>query len=189
MKIIVGLGNPGKKYAGSRHNVGFQCVDILSKKLNIKLSDRRAKAVLGQGTVAEHQVVLGKPRTFMNNSGDGIEYLLTRFSSRPDDLVVIYDEMALPVGRVRIRRGGGDAGHNGIASIIQATHTHEFPRIRVGIGKPSGGGDVGHVLGAFSSEEKPLIQAANIRAADAIVYLLESDIEATMNRFNGADPE
>ena len=190
MRIIVGLGNPGRKYAGSRHNVGFRCIDLLAKRLEIPVSDRRAKAVLGQGSHGEHKVVLAKPRTFMNHSGDAVQYLLARFGGGPQDLIVVYDEMALPTGRIRVRRGGSDAGHNGMTSIIQALHTTDIPRVRIGIGKPlSNANEVAHVLGSFSAEEKPLIEAASTRAADALVHLLENDIEATMNIFNRADEQ
>ena len=190
MRIIVGLGNPGRKYTGSRHNVGFRCIDLLAKRLEITVSDRRAKAALGQGAHGEHKVVLAKPRTFMNHSGDAVQYLLARFGGGPRDLVVVYDEMALPTGRIRVRRGGSDAGHNGMTSIIQALHTTDIPRVRIGIGKPQrNDNEVGHVLGSFSADEKPLIEAASARAADALVYLLENDIEATMNIFNRADEQ
>lgn len=190
MKIIVGLGNPGRKYAGSRHNVGFRCIDLLAKRLEIPVSDRRAKTVLGQGSHGEHKVVLAKPRTFMNHSGDAVQYLLARFGGGPRDLIVVYDEMALPTGRIRVRRGGSDAGHNGMTSIIQALHTTDIPRVRIGIGKPlSNGNEIAHVLGAFSADEKPLIEAASARAADALVHLLENDIESTMNIFNRADEQ
>ena len=190
VRIIVGLGNPGRKYDGNRHNVGFRCIDLLAKRLDIPVSDRRAKAVLGQGNHGEHKVVLAKPRTFMNHSGDAVQYLLARFGGGPRDLIVVYDEMALPTGRIRVRRGGSDAGHNGMTSIIQAVHTTDIPRVRIGIGKPlQSGADVAHVLGAFSADEKPLIEAASTRAADALVYLLENDIEGTMNLFNRADEQ
>ena len=190
MKIIVGLGNPGKKYAESRHNVGFKCVDLLAEKINIKLSDRRTKASMGQGSIGEHQVVLAKLRTFMNHSGEGVSYLLTRFNTRPEDLIVVYDEMALPLGRLRIRRGGSDAGHNGIGSIIHELHTHEFPRVRVGIGRaPQDQDEIRHVLGTFSPAEKPLIQRSVNTVSNALVFILEHDMEEAMNRFNRADPE
>ena len=190
MKIIVGLGNPGRKYTGSRHNVGFHCIDLLAKRLDITVSERRAKTVLGQGSHGEHKVVLAKPRTFMNHSGDAVQYLIARFGGGPRDLVVVYDEMALPAGRIRVRRGGSDAGHNGMTSIIQALHTTDVPRVRIGIGRPlHNAGEVAHVLGAFSADEKPLIEAASTKAADALVHLIENDIEATMNLFNRADEQ
>jgi PTH1 family peptidyl-tRNA hydrolase len=185
MRLIVGLGNPGLRYRDSRHNVGFRCVDLLARKWGINLSERRAKAVLGQGQRSGHDVVLAKPRTFMNNSGEGVAYLLTRFAGQPSDLVVIYDDMALPVGKLRVRPGGSDGGHNGIRSIIATLKTQAFPRIRVGIGPPPPGHDqVEHVLGRSSSAEALLISEAMEKVADAVDCLLEEGIAVAMNRFN-----
>ena len=161
MLIVVGLGNPGAKYTSTRHNVGFRFIDLLAKKTEIRLNDRRAKAVLGEGRIAGQEVVLAKPRTFMNNSGEGIEYLLARFGGRPSELLVVYDEMALPTGRIRLRASGSHAGHNGIRSIISSVQTDAFPRLRIGVGAPSQGGpSVPHVLGKFSKEEEPLVAQA-----------------------------
>ena len=137
MLLVVGLGNPGTRYTSSRHNIGFRFIDLLAKRADIRLNERRAKAVLGRGRIAGQDVVLAKPRTFMNNSGEGIEYLLARFGGRPSDLLVVYDEMALPTGRIRLRAAGSHAGHNGIRSIIAAVHTEEFPRLRIGVGQPA----------------------------------------------------
>lgn len=185
MRLIVGLGNPGVRYRSSRHNVGFRCVDFLAKKWDIATKDRRAKAVLGQGYHSGEEVVVAKPRTFMNNSGEGIAYLLTRFRARPEDLVVIYDEMELPLGRLRIRPEGSDGGHNGMKSIIAALGTQEFPRIRVGIGPPTeGGASVPHVLGRFSAEEEGVVSAAVNRVAAAVECMLEEGIDAAMSQFN-----
>ncbi|MCI0864162.1 MAG: aminoacyl-tRNA hydrolase, partial [Chloroflexi bacterium] len=114
MLLLVGLGNPGARYSSTRHNVGFRFIDLMAKKAEIRLNERRAMAVLGRGRIAGHDVVLAKPRTFMNNSGEGIQYLLARFGGRPADLLVVYDEMALPTGRIRLRAAGSHAGHNGI---------------------------------------------------------------------------
>ena len=186
MRVIVGLGNPGRRFDNSRHNVGFRCVDCIARSWGIKLSDRRRQAALGQGRIADLPVVLAKPRTFMNNSGEGVAYLLTRFAATPDQLVVIYDDMDLPLGRIRIRPGGSSAGHNGIKSIIAALSTQEFSRVRVGIGgSPSEcGGEVEHVLGPFSAEERPVIQRTVATAAEAVACLLQEGIQAAMNRFN-----
>jgi PTH1 family peptidyl-tRNA hydrolase len=183
VRLIVGLGNPGAKYSDSRHNVGFKCIDLLARKWGIRLDDRRAKAALGQGRVDGHPVALAKPRTYMNNSGEGVEYLLTRFAAKPEDLVIIYDEMDLPLGKVRIRPGGSPAGHNGIKSIIAALSTQDFPRIRVGIGKPNEG-TIGYVLGTFSPEEKPVIEEVYARVSDAVTCLIHENIQEAMNRFN-----
>ena len=185
MLLVVGLGNPGTRYTSTRHNVGFRSIDLLAKKAEIRLNDRRTKAVLGQGRIAGHEVVLAKPRTFMNNSGEGIEYLLARFGGRPSELLVVYDEMALPTGRIRLRASGSHAGHNGIRSIISAVQTDEFPRLRIGVGQPSNNGEsVPHVLGKFSKEEEPLIAQAVQDAVSAVHCMLEESIDVAMNRFN-----
>ena len=185
MLVVVGLGNPGTRYSSTRHNVGFRFIDLMAKKSEIRLNDRRAKAVLGQGRIAGHEVVLAKPRTFMNNSGEGVEYLLARFGGRPSELLVVYDEMALPTGRIRLRASGSHAGHNGIRSIISAVRTDGFPRLRIGVGQPSNGGEsVPHVLGKFSKEEEPLIAQAVQDAVSAVHCMLEESIDVAMNRFN-----
>ena len=195
--IVVGLGNPGARYRETRHNVGFAGVDLLAERWGIALNDRRRTAVLGQGYREGAPVVLAKPRTFMNLSGEAVEYLLARFGARPADLVVVYDEMALPLGRLRLRAQGSDAGHNGIKDIIRAVRTNRFPRLRIGIGAPGGGGDgdgnrdgggsVGHVLGRFGADEQPIAAAAIIRAAAAVECLLAEGIDIAMNRYN-TDP-
>ena len=185
MLLVVGLGNPGARYTSTRHNVGFRFIDLLARKAGIRLNDRRAKAVLGQGRIAGHEVVLVKPRTFMNNSGEGVEYLLARFGGGPSELLVVYDEMALPTGRIRLRASGSHAGHNGIRSIISAVQTDGFPRLRIGVGQPSNGGEsVPHVLGKFSKEEEPLIAQAVQDAVSAVHCMLEESIDVAMNRFN-----
>ena len=185
MRLIVGLGNPGRKFSQSRHNVGFACVDYMSRKWGIELTQRRAKAVLGKGVVADVTVVLAKPRTFMNRSGDGITYLLTRFAATAADLIVIYDEMDLPVGGIRIRPHGGTAGHKGIESIIGTIPTQEFTRVRVGIGPPSPDIDgMDYVLGHFSRQERLLVDRAVATVAEAVECLLRDGIDAAMNRFN-----
>ena len=185
MLLVVGLGNPGIRYASTRHNVGFRFIDLLAKKAEIRLNDRRAKAVLGQGRIAGHEVVLVKPRTFMNNSGEGVEYLLARFGGGPSELLVVYDEMALPTGRIRLRASGSHAGHNGIRSIISAVQTDGFPRLRIGVGQPSNNGEsVPHVLGKFSKEEEPLIAQAVQDAVSAVHCMLDESIDVAMNRFN-----
>ena len=185
MHIIVGLGNPGPRYRDTRHNIGFRCIDLMSSKWDIKLSERRAKAILVRDRHLGHDIVLAKPRTFMNNSGEGVAYLLARFRAKPQDLIVIYDEMALPVGKLRLRPAGSDAGHNGIKSIISALGTQQFPRVRVGIGKPSVGGEhISHVIGGFSKDEFPIIAEAVGRVVETVDCLLEEGIDQAMSRFN-----
>ena len=185
MKIIVGLGNPGDRYRNTRHNVGFRCIDLLARRWDVNLKERRAKAVLGRGRFGEREVVLAKPRTFMNNSGEAVSYLIARFGVKPKDIVVIYDEMDLPVGKIRIRPGGSPAGHNGIRSIIGELRTQEFPRVRVGIGQPGlQGGQVSHVLNRFSEGEETEISKVVTAVAEAVDCLLEENITVAMNRFN-----
>ena len=185
MRIIVGLGNPGLRYRSTRHNIGFRCVDTIAKKWGIRVSDRRAKAVLGRGNHAGEEIVLAKPRLFMNNSGEGVAYLLTRFASRPEDLVIIYDDMALPLGRLRLRPGGSDGGHRGVHSIIESLGTQAFPRIRLGIGSPPlEQNPVAYVLGRFSGEEETIVARAVESVVAAVDCLLGESIDEAMNRFN-----
>ena len=186
-RLIVGLGNPGARYRDTRHNVGFGCVDLLAERWGIAVNDRRRTTVLGQGYRDGMPVVLAKPRTFMNLSGESIAYLLARFGGRPADLIIVYDEMALPLGRIRLRARGSDAGHNGIKDIIRAVRTVDFPRLRIGIGGPGVSGSVDHVLGRFSDDEKPAVNDAVSRAADAVECLLTDGIDIAMNRYN-TDP-
>lgn len=189
-RIIVGLGNPGTRYAGTRHNVGWQALDLLAGQMGVAVNERRPKAVLGAGYFAGRRVVLAKPRTYMNNSGAAVQYLLARFGGGASGLLVIYDEMALPVGRIRLRAAGSDAGHNGIRDIIQSLGTTAFPRLRIGIGAPGrpagaeSGGAIGHVLGRFSPEEAEAVDDSLRRAADAVECLLAENIDIAMNRYN-----
>ena len=183
--IIVGLGNPGPKYSGTRHNIGFQCIDRMAKRWGIEVSERRAKAVLGKGSYRGQNVVLAKPRTFMNHSGEGLRYLLARFSAVPADLLVIYDEMALPMGKLRLRSTGSDAGHNGIRSIIDCLNTAEFPRLRIGIGRPDPESNyVTHVLDRFSQEDQTIIDGVVDRVILATECIIEESLERAMNKFN-----
>ena len=185
MRLIIGLGNPGLQYRKTRHNIGFECVDLMAQKWAISGSERRAKAVLSRGQRAGQEIVLAKPRTFMNNSGEGVSYLLTRFAASLDDLLVIYDDMELPLGRLRIRASGSDGGHNGVRSIISALHTESFPRVRLGIGCPPENQDsVDHVLGRFSKEDSKVIAHAMETVAHAVECWLEEGIDIAMNRFN-----
>ena len=183
--IVVGLGNPGLRYRASRHNVGFRIVDRLSRVSGIGVSQRRAKAVVGEGEVHGHHVVLAKPRTFMNRSGDAVKYLLDRFRAKPEQLLIVYDEMDLPPGRIRIRPSGSAAGHNGLKSIIGAVSTQAFPRLRVGIGKPGPReDDISFVLGGFSDEDNRLVDEASKRAVEAAMCVVQDGIDQAMNRYN-----
>ena len=185
MLLIVGLGNPGPRYRCTRHNVGFRCVDLMARKWGIRQSERRAKAVFGRGNYAGKDIVLAKPRTFMNNSGEGVAYLLARFAATPADLVVIYDEMDLPLGRIRIRPEGSAAGHNGMRSIISVLDSQLCARIRVGIGRPHTSQDeIGYVLGSFTKQENDVVQRSVDRVAQAVGVFLADGINEAMNQFN-----
>ncbi len=185
MKLIVGLGNPGKAYAGTRHNVGFRCIDSLGARGGITLSERRRLTVIGRGRLGEEEVVLAKPRTFMNRSGEAVSYLVDRFHTPLDDILVIYDDMDLPLGRVRIRPNGRAAGHRGVGSILAAVGSADFPRIRVGIGRPEPGMDeVEYVLGTFAADEKQLLDEAIATVSDAVMDILGNGFDWAMNRYN-----
>ncbi len=185
MKLVVGLGNPGERYARSRHNVGFMCVDAVAALAGIRLSERRATVVIGRGFIEGEEVVLAKPRTFMNNSGEALSYLTTRFPVSLSDLLIIYDDMDLPLGRVRIRPSGSGAGQKGMGSIIAALRSRDIPRVRIGIGRPSEDVDeIKHVLGGFTTEEQPLIAEALSTARDAVMDVLRDGLERAMNLYN-----
>ena len=139
--LVVGLGNPGDRYRDTRHNVGFRCVDRIAGDHAIELSRRQRRALIGEGVIDGHPVVVARPRTFVNRSGEAVAYLLTRYAATPDRLLVVYDDMDLPLGKLRLRPSGSAGGHNGIKSIIDAVGTREFPRLRIGIGRPARGVD------------------------------------------------
>jgi PTH1 family peptidyl-tRNA hydrolase len=183
--IVVGLGNPGSQYAETRHNVGFWCVDRLAREHSITLERRHKAALIGEGVIGGRSVVLAKPRTYVNRSGEAVSYLLTRYRVTPAELLIVYDEINLPPGKLRLRPRGSAGGHNGIKSVIEALGTQEFPRLRVGVGRPPDGADqIGHVLGAVSPEEREAVDDALERVAQAVSCLLTDGIDTTMNRFN-----
>ena len=185
MKLVVGLGNPGERYARSRHNVGFMCLDDIGSRSGIRFSDRRSTVVIGQGFIEGEEVVLAKPRTFMNNSGEALSYLTTRFPVSLSDLLIVYDDMDLPLGRIRIRASGSGAGQKGMGSIIAALSSRDIPRIRIGIGRPLEDADeIKHVLGGFTAEEQPLIAKALSTARDAVMDILRDGLERAMNLYN-----
>ncbi len=183
--VVVGLGNPGSQYADTRHNVGFWCVDYLARAYSIAFTRRQRLAQIGEGVIEGRQVALAKPRTYVNLSGQAVKYLLDRYGVTPQELLVIYDDMDLPPGKLRLRPRGSAGGHNGIKSIIEATGTQEFPRLRIGIGRPAEGQDwKDYVLGQMSPEERKLAEEAVARAAQAVVSVLTEGVAAAMNRFN-----
>jgi len=190
MKLVIGLGNPGPQYERTRHNAGFRIVDKIAAKFGWKWAERRSRAVLASGTIGSEKVVLVKPLTFMNLSGESVAELVRWYKVQPEDVLVIYDELDLPVGKVRLRSQGSAAGHNGLESIIRYLHTNQFPRLRVGIGRPSkqriDGAD--YVLGTPPGDERILLATGEDRAVEAVEIWIAQGIDATMNLVN-ADPE
>ncbi|MDQ0163413.1 aminoacyl-tRNA hydrolase [Bacillus alveayuensis] len=185
MKVIVGLGNPGKQYDHTRHNVGFMVIDELAKRLNISLDRTKFKGVYGIFNHFAEKVILVKPLTYMNLSGECVRPLLDYYDIAVQDLVVIYDDLDLPVGKVRLRLKGSAGGHNGIKSLIQHLGTQDFKRIRIGIGRPNNGIKISdYVLSTFSLSEKEDINTAIIRSADACERWLQKPFLEVMNEFN-----
>lgn len=186
MYLIVGLGNPGTEYAATRHNIGFDMVTYLSDRYNIPVRSRENKSIVGKGMIGGQKVMLAQPQTYMNLSGESVRALLDYYKMDIDELIIIYDDISLPVGQIRVRPKGSAGGHNGIKNIIQHLRTEEFVRIRIGVGaKPEGGDLVKHVLGRFSREEDGMIRDVFALAEEALEALLDGDVAAAMNRVNG----
>jgi peptidyl-tRNA hydrolase, PTH1 family len=185
VKLVVGLGNPGSRYAHTRHNVGFMVIDRLARKAGISLTKRQSNALTGIGSIGGQKVCLAKPQTYMNLSGDAVAGVARFYRVSPEDVIVVFDERDLPTGRVRVREKGSAGGHRGMDSIIGRLGTNEFPRVRIGIGRPTGMDAVDHVLGSFSPEERPLMEEALSRAVEAVECALTEGVAAAMNGFNG----
>jgi peptidyl-tRNA hydrolase, PTH1 family len=189
MKLIIGLGNPGREYELTRHNVGFRVVDRLAEQLGLKW-ERRGRALLASGNIGSEKVVLVKPITYMNKSGEVVGELVRWYKVQPEDILVVYDELDLPVGRVRLRSDGSAGGHNGLDNIIRHLHTNRFPRLRVGIGRPSNSRmeTIDYVLGVPAGDERIELATGEDRALEAIPLIVRQGIGTTMNLIN-ADPE
>ena len=184
MKIIVGLGNPGVRYQGNRHNIGFLVVDRLAKNNHLSISTKRLKAFYGAGKIDSREVVLAKPMTFMNRSGDAVKRLVDFFNIGLEDLIVIHDDLDLPFGRLRFKRRGGDGGHQGVRSIIEAIDGNTFLRLKIGIGRPPRGMEAAeYVLYDFDESQQPKLGEVLSRAAEALVVMLSVGLETAMNRF------
>jgi PTH1 family peptidyl-tRNA hydrolase len=185
MLLIVGLGNPGARYAGTRHNVGFETVDLLARRHSASF----ARKFRGQYAVVQlsgEGVVLLKPMTFMNDSGESVAAAARWFKLEPARVLVIHDDMDLALGKLRLRPRGSSGGHRGVESVIRHLGTTEFPRLKIGIGRPPAGMDpVEYVLSRFTPEERAIIDQTIARAADAIEFLVTHTIDETMSRFNG----
>ncbi len=183
MKIIVGLGNPGHKYKQTRHNLGFMVVEELASRYEIEKEESRYDAIIGHIRIDRHKILLVKPLTYMNLSGRAVRPLVRFYKLNLADLLVIYDDMDLELGKLRVRKSGGTGGHKGITSITDSLSSQEFPRIRAGIGRPEFD-TINWVLGKFSPDEKPYIDAMVIKAADAAESWVKHGIERAMNEYN-----
>ncbi|MGD6840384.1 aminoacyl-tRNA hydrolase [Bacillus thuringiensis] len=185
MKLIVGLGNPGREYELTRHNIGFMAIDELAKRWNISLNEQKFKGVFGAGFVNGEKVILLKPLTYMNLSGESIRLLMDYYKIDVEDFVVMYDDLDIPVGKLRLRMKGSAGGHNGVKSMISHLGTQEFQRIRMGIDRPKNGMKVvDYVLGRFTSEEIPDVNHSIEKAADACEEWLNKPFLQIMNTFN-----
>ena len=186
MFVIAGLGNPKKEYDNTRHNIGFAFIDALAEKYSISVMDVKHKALTGKGIINGQKVILVKPLTFMNLSGESIRPISDYYKiDTAKELIVISDDISLPPGQIRIRKKGSAGGHNGLKNIIQHLGNEEFQRIRIGVGeKPKGYDLADYVLGHFSKEEQPLMQEGIKRAMEAAAMMLEGDIDRAINEFN-----
>ena len=191
MKLIIGLGNPGRGYANNRHNIGFMCLNHFAKTQGIRFDKKQGQARIGSGEVAGSQVVLAKPQTYMNLSGQSVSRLVKRFNINLSDLLVIHDDLDLPLGKIRIRRGGSSGGHKGINSIIYCLDSQDFLRLRIGIGRPiedaaeiSEADIIAYVLSDLTTEEKQVITQVVPRVSEAILCLLTEGFVAAMNKYN-----
>jgi len=183
-KLIFGLGNPGRKYAHNRHNVGFQCLDRLAQAHGLSFTQRRAKASLALGKIADVRVVLARPLTYMNLSGQAVRPLVSFYKLSLEDILVIHDDLDLPLGTTRLRPEGGSGGHKGMRSIIEALGSQAFPRLRVGIGRPPGNDAVSYVLSDFTPDEQITLESVYERVVAAVELFLREGIEAAMNAYN-----
>ena len=185
MKLIVGLGNPGARYAGTRHNMGFLVVDALAQRAGVEINRERFEALLGRGEISDVPVILAKPLTFMNLSGRAVAQIVRYFGIGAADILIVHDDMDFPVGDVRIKAGGGAGGHKGLLSIIDQLGEADFARVRVGIGRPPARETAErYVLERFSAEETQAFDCAVERAGGAVIAVVSSGVHAAMNRFN-----
>ena len=189
MHVVVGLGNPGAKYQGTRHNIGFEIVDLLAERHGILLKEEKFKAHIGKGQVATQSAMLVCPQTYMNRSGDSLSPLVGFYKLGVESLVVIHDDLDLPVGTVRVKTGGGHGGHNGLRDLVRRLGCPDFQRVRVGIGRPEGPMATSDwVLSRWASSEAVRLTSIRQRAAGATEAVLEHGVLEAMNQFNGLEP-
>jgi PTH1 family peptidyl-tRNA hydrolase len=183
--LVVGLGNPGAEYRGSRHNLGAEVVELVAQRHGGRLRKRKERALVDEVTIDGRRVALAIPITYVNDSGHAVGALVRRFGVSPAQLVVVHDELDLPVAELRVKSGGGLAGHNGLRSIVDHLHTQDFQRVRIGVGKPASkehGAD--HVLNRFGKRERAEVDVTVEQAADAVEAIVRDGVEAAMNQFN-----
>ena len=191
MKLIVGLGNPGAEYRNTRHNIGFMVIDKLAEKYRVDVQKKMMRAAIGQCLLEGQKVVLAKPQTYMNLSGQAVVALMNWYKLSPQDLLVICDDLNLDAGRLRLRKKGSDGGHNGLKSITQGLGTGDFPRMRLGIGRPSHPGheQVSFVLGKFGAQDSDVMAEVIGRAVEAVAVWTVKGIDVAMNEFNRVNQE
>lgn len=186
MYIIAGLGNPDAKYDKTRHNIGFRMVEALAARNNIEIDDKKHKGLIGKGVIGGQKVVLVKPLTYMNLSGECIRAVADYYKVDVEDIIILYDDISLDVGKIRIRKKGSAGGHNGIKSIIAHLGSENFPRLKFGVGdKPKGMDLADYVLGRFSAGEEAIIDDSMKKVCEAVECMVTEDADAAMNRFNG----
>ena len=186
MYLIVGLGNPGKQYENTRHNVGFDAIDLLVDEYRVPSSGKQHKAMYGKGVIGGRKVILAKPLTYMNLSGESVRAMVDYYKIDPEqELIVVYDDISLEPGKIRIRKKGSAGGHNGIKNIIAQLGTQNFQRVKVGVGeKPKGWDLADYVLGHFSKAERAQMEEGYDRATEAVRLILAGEIDAAMNQYN-----
>ena len=184
MYVICGLGNPGKKYANTRHNMGFITIDQLAEKHDIKVDKVKFKALVGEGRIAGQKVLLVKPQTYMNLSGESVQEVMHFYKLDLEALILIYDDLDLEAGALRLRKFGSAGTHNGMRSVVQHLGSDRFPRIRLGIGGNGKRDIIDHVIGGFTKEEVPVLEMAVTKAVDAVECMLEEGIDRAMSRYN-----
>lgn len=184
MYIIAGLGNPGRKYENTRHNMGFITIDLLSEKYGIKVDKIKFKALIGEGRIGSEKVILVKPQTFMNLSGQSITEIMNYYKEEIENLIVIYDDIDIPTGTIRIRKKGSAGTHNGMRNIVYLLQDDNFPRVRVGIGSGKREDLINYVTGGVTKSEKSLLEDALTRAADSVACIVEKGIDKAMNEYN-----
>lgn len=185
MYLIVGLGNPENEYANTRHNMGFDTINKLSKKNDIEVNKSKFKGLYGTGIIQDKKVILLKPQTYMNLSGESVIDAINFYNINPEEIIIIYDDIDTEKGNIRIRKKGGPGSHNGMKSVVENIQTTNFGRIRVGIGQPEYKNDmINYVIGKISEEEQKILQEGVDKAAEAVEEILKSGIDIAMNKFN-----